>query len=358
MGAKACGASQSRRCLDLVTSLVLNDDDERVQACVFEALAARCATGGREILGRIAWAENAEPSRQFLSAHHSATRVCPSADAALTLSRRSDLEFLEEIVTLQEPRERTEQALARTRAQAARQHREETRRQADEASRAYYLEEATTALARRDVVEAASNLADAELFGADASLLRGQVDSVRRELAAEHVARAWELVRKDKPTEAKQELSQADALGGGDGRLEEAISNTPSARRRRTEDERREKEARDAERKRKNAEAPAKERAVGPEREAGNPKCGVIAGTLVQKLGPNRYQVNVFNGDGQGGRADFPIIMITNEPIYRVGQATFWCAHKVGSKRVQLKNGFTEDWQVWMNDPHGRGAPE
>ena len=248
LAARACGASGAD-CLPELQRLVLSDPDESVRTCSLEGLAARCEEAGRATLGNLWWEPGAAPGTMFLSAFADAVESCPSADASLLLSNSREVAFLEGLAKLSEPRGRTRAALADARGRALRVARQEAalaaqkeeQRLADEARRARLLEEAVGALARRDVGAAASNLDQAEDLGADVSVLRSQIEEVRVVMAAQHLDRAWEFVRKDKPTEAEQELQQARVLGGEDQRLDQAISNTPSARRRRADEERAER---------------------------------------------------------------------------------------------------------------------
>lgn len=296
LAARACGATTHPACMARLSELMINDADERVQACSLRAVAARCDTGeraerlteARDLLGRIAWQPGEGPGPIFTRAFADAVVTCPSADAALTLATAKDpaaqeaflsllpgrplptgphelASYLGAVARLPPPRSRTEAAVADAQARSSQLAEEEAAQRAREASRrnaeaearvkdeqarkeaevAKCTENAVAAIRGRDAVVAASYLAQVEQLGADATPLRRQVEKLKLELAAEHLARGWQLVRKDQPTEAELELREAGVLGGWDQRMEElekAIAKTPSARRRRAEAERAERQ--------------------------------------------------------------------------------------------------------------------
>lgn len=293
LAARACGSSTTAACLKPLRELVSKDGDERVRACFIEALALRCDSDGRDLLGGITWSQDTNPGDVVATAFAEAVAGCPSADAALTLATatgagftaalatitpgalgkpgrcvtgpcasgdqaattRSELEYLETLVSLEAPRKRVESALSRTRARlrelqsAARLADVKAAARVEAAeleleTRRTGAEEAAAAAVRAGEFERAERLiVAAEALGAEGVGLRSMLEAGQKSAADEHLERARQLLRAQKPLAAESELQAAELLGAADEKLSKAIAASPEVRRREAEEQRKARES-------------------------------------------------------------------------------------------------------------------
>ena len=239
-----------------------------------EALALRCDADGRDLLGGIAWSDGANPGDLVATAYGEAVADCPSADAVLTLatapgagfkealatiapaSRRTEFEYLEALAKLAPPRARVETALRRTRARAEElrsaarlaEEKEAARVEAAEVEietrRTAALEAAAAAIRSREFERAERLIVAVEESGGDGAPLRSMLAAGTKSAAEEHLVKARQLLRDQKPLAAEVELQAAEALGAGDEKLSKAIAASPEVRRREAENQRKELERR------------------------------------------------------------------------------------------------------------------
>jgi hypothetical protein len=291
---QACGRVQDRNCVSTLGALAKHDAVSDVQsigmlsiqerADILDALVARCASGGREVLAAVvsdraglvthdappkeAQAQkpvDTAPTGRRNKAHKKsadkaspapaaptdaalvqAVAACPSADSVFLLVNAGygDLEALlastkvppghdpedrrhalTAMAALPPPSELTRAALAEAEAKA------EARRREGEA----HLAAGREALASGDLDKAAMEANAAESLGVAAVDLKSATAAARDAEYRHHVQKARALVKKNDPDGAMAEVEKAEAVAGGSGslaELREAIARTPTALRR------------------------------------------------------------------------------------------------------------------------------
>lgn len=405
--ARMCGENKSVNCTETLALVARSETNISVRPVAIQALAQRCQEQERQVLTDLVrtWSPAEPEATYFLRCITEAISTCPSADAALALTKfdppqapdvwaklkelgipeplptatEERIEWLGRLIALPTPSttvnsllESARTAQARAAAEHAAQEAEAKRQQEAQARALEQAGQEAAELAQRmfdagNVDEAWAAVTRAEGLGANVTDLKARVAEARVEQGKRHLAAAWKFVRANKPDEAEDERSRAAALGAQDDTLADAIAATPTARHRAREEEREarrraEAEARDA---RQRAEAEARE-ARRREQEAEELKdpltyiargygCQerILQGTIIAQVERGLYEFAY-----AGARVSLSGEQLPNHGLVRTRKTVFsspgefqLCVlKKMVTKRIKTTRGFEETWEVYTED--------